>query len=292
VINKRLSRVAAATLMFMWPLAPLWAGDYLYLNPRYVQLTRQMLDQADPYARATFAEGTETRTTYLQATASLREQLDSISRARLFKKMKPSLVTEVKDKSFAENLNTFNFALQAIARKEGKKQAEIFPTYQEWVQTEAAVVQKGVDHRLKAFETRFGPESEQVNFIELFAGEALFRGDEAAPSPWEPIFRLSAVQLTTAGPGLVSSFQAGMNYYFVKSQPPTPLRWIGLSNHLGLAATLQYLNDPRLLRFEGRPAFGFAIHLDRKEIGMSWDPDEKTVRMSMGYAFQFIPFLM
>jgi len=128
--------------------------------------------------------------------------MDAITHAELFKKLKPDVVAEVKDHQFADNLNTFKFALTAISAKAGKPPAELFPSYENWVKTEAAVVSAGVDQRLKAFEVRYGPDSEQINFIELFTGECFFRGDESAPSPWEPITRLSAIQATTSGPGL------------------------------------------------------------------------------------------
>lgn len=274
------------------PLAATWASDYLFLNDRYLTLTQDMVAQADKLAPATFETGSKADATYRQTSAALRTQISEIRRAKLFKKLKEDKVAQVKDQAFAANLNTFKFGLGEMAKKTGKTLPELFPSYENWVKTEVAVVQMGLDQRLQAFTTRFGPDSEQVNFIELFTGEALFRGDEAAPSPWEPIFRLSAVQMTTSGPGIVSSFETGMNFYFTKSEPPAPLSWIGISNHIGLAASLQYLNDPRLMRFEGRPSFGLMVHLDRKEVGASWDPDRKTVRMTLGYAFQFVPFLL
>jgi hypothetical protein len=31
--------------------------------------------------------------------------------------------------------------------------------------------------------------------------------------------------------------------------------------------------------------------LDRKEMGARWDPDEETVRFTLGYAFQFVPLM-
>lgn len=271
----------------------LWASDYLFLSPRYLQLTQVLLKEADARAGDTFEAGSAAASKYAAAVGALRKQLSDLSQARLLKKLKPGMVAEVKDKEFADNLNTFKFALNAMTTKAGKASpSEIFPTYEEWIKTETAVVQMGVEERLRGFETRFGPDSEQINFIELFVGETLFKGDESGPSSWEPIVRLSAVQLTTSGPGLTSSFEAGMNYYFVKQEAPAPLRWIGVNNHVGIAASLQYLNDPRLMRFEGRPAFGLTFHLDRKEVGANWDPDRKMVRMTLGYAFQFVPFLL
>jgi len=83
-----------------------------------------------------------------------------------------------------------------------------------------------------------------------------------------------------------------MNYYFVKGVVPLPLSVIGLSNHFGVAASLQYLNDPHLLHFTGRPSLGIMFHLDRKEAGISWDPDQHKPRFTLGYAVQFVPFLL
>lgn len=266
------------------------ASDYLFLNRRYITLTRRMLADAESRAGAAFEASSEARNRFDQSISRLRAQLDAVTRGKLFKKLKPESVAEVKNKEFAEELNTFKFGLRAIAAKAGQEPAALFPAYEEWVKTETSVVSMGIDQRLQAFETRFGPDSEPINFLEFFLGEALLKGDESAPSPWEPILRLSAVHLTTAGPGLTSSFQAGLNHYFL--QGPGFFRWIGLNNHVGVAASLQYLNDPRLMRFEGRPAFGVVLHLDRKEVGASWDPNDKTVRMTLGYSFQFIPLVL
>jgi hypothetical protein len=285
-----LKRWSLAALISFAPLSA-YASNYLFLNDDYIQQTRVVLTQADAQAPSTFDKGSPAEAKYVQAVAGLRQQLDAISHAETFKKLKPELVAEVKDQQFADNLNTFKFALNAMATKAGKTPTQLFPAYEKWVQTEAAVVSTGIDQRLKAFETRFGPDSEQINFLELFTGEFFFRGDESAPSPWEPITRLSAIQATTAGPGLVSSFELGMNYYFLEGVP-SPLSMVGISNHLGVAASLQYLNDPHLLHFEGRPSLGLMLHLDRKEAGLSWDPDRHNVRITLGYAVQFIPFLM
>jgi hypothetical protein len=272
--------------------APLHASDYLFLSRRYVQLTQDVMKEANAQADKIMKAGSPLRERYDAATSELQKTFDELGRAKVFKKLKPGMTAEVKDEAFAKNLNVFKDALRWMAEQAGQPPEALFPSYTTWINTETAVVQQGLTKRLDAFETRFGPDSEQINFIELLLGEAFFRGDEAAPSPWEPIVRLSAVQLTTAGPGLVSSFQTGMNYYFVKRSPPAPLKWIGVTNHVGLAATLQYLNDPRLLRFEGRPAFGFVLHMDRKEVGANWDPDQETVRLTLGYAFQFVPLML
>jgi len=151
-------------------------------------------------------------------------------------------------------------------------------------------VKAGLDQRLAAFETRFGPDSEPINILELFVGEKFLAGNEAGPSPWEPIVRFSAVQLSSKGPGVTSGIQVGTNYYFVKGAPAL-LKWAGVSNHIGVAGLLQYNEDPGLFRFKGRPSFGILFHLDRKEAGFVWDNEEDKIRFTLGYSFQFIPFV-
>jgi hypothetical protein len=84
--------------------------------------------------------------------------------------------------------------------------------------------------------------------------------------------------------------ELGANYYFINGVPK-PLSLIGLSNHIGLAATMQYLEEPGAFNFKGRPAFGAVVHLDRKEVGVTWDDVEDKFRLTVGYSFQFVPFV-
>jgi len=281
-------RPTLAGVFFIFTAPTLWASNYLFLDKPYLDLTEKIQTEADAQASHFLEKGSALETKYKQVAASLRAQISDVQRARLLKKLKPELVVQTKDQQFADNLNSFKDALNYMVQKSGKSPVALFPSYDEWQKVETQAVSQGLDQRLDAFQTRFGPDSEPVNFIEYFGGELLLPGTEAGPSAWEPIARLSPVQATSAG-AAVSSAEAGMNYYFVNRPAPAPLRWVGITNHVGLAATLQYLNNPRIFHFQGRPAFGLTLHLDRKELGASWDPDSKTVRVNIGYAFQVVP---
>jgi hypothetical protein len=66
---------------------------------------------------------------------------------------------------------------------------------------------------------------------------------------------------------------------------------MGASNHIGVSASVQYLSDPGLFKAQGKPSFGILVHMDRKEVGVSWDDEEDKIRLTLGYAFQFIPLV-
>jgi hypothetical protein len=206
----------------------------------------------------------------------------------LFKEFDPADVKETNDTRFKGALSTFTFALETLADETGKRPSDFVKSYNTWSRLEADVVAKGLDQRLTAYDIRYGPESERINALEWFTGELLFKGTEAGPSAWEPISRLTPVQFTSAGPGLVSTIQAGMNYYFLDGDPGF-LKWIGIKNHVGFALAMQYLSREQLANFKGKPSYGFVVHMDRREIGMTWDEAEKQVRVTLGYAFQFVP---
>jgi len=269
---------------------PCWAGDYLFLSKKYLSLTEKVLTQADAEATKTFPAGSPFAGKWGQATGDLRLHIKEVQRARLLKKLKPEMVAQTKDQAFADALNRVKDGLNVLSDKTQKPLSDLLPSHREWTQVEAAVVAGGLDQRLAAYELRYGPESEQINILEFLAGETFFHGDEGGPGAWEPIARFTPVQATSAG-AVTSTAQLGANYYFVHGTPKGPLGW-AVSNHVGIAATLQYLEDPRIFRFRGKPCFGMQLHLDKKEVGFSWDQNDKTFRMTLGYALQFIPLAL
>jgi hypothetical protein len=288
--SKAKAAIVAGIIFFYLPVAQ--ASSYLFLDKPYLDLTQQVIQEANAKAVSLLSTDATLSAKYKQVSQSLQTQLDQVRKARLFKKLKPELVTQARDQQFADTLNSFKDALNFMATKAATSPSKEFPSYDTWQKAEASAVSQGLDQRLSAFEARFGPDSESVNVIEYFAGQVIWPGDEASPSAWEPIARLSPVQATTAGSGVVTTAEAGMNYYFLNGEAPVPFRWIGISNHIGVAATLQYLDHTALFHFEGRPAFGVTLHIDRKELGVSYDPDAKKVRVNLGYAFQVIPFAL
>jgi hypothetical protein len=267
-----------------------FASDYLFINVPYLKATREVITEANVQAASIFQSSSTFAAKYADVSASLTDQIRAVERKRLQKKTGSDVVTDTKDKQFADTLNAFKDALNAMSQRSGRPLRELLPSYDRWNKMETAVVQSGVDERLSAYQTRYGPDSEPINIVELLIGEKFLTGDESGPSAWEPILRLSAVQITTRGSGLTSSFQIGANYYFVNGVPK-PLGLVGLSNHIGLAAALQYLDDPAVFDFKGRPSFGAVLHADRKEIGVMWDNVEDKFRLTLGYSFQFVPFV-
>jgi hypothetical protein len=284
-------RKTLLTAIVLFTTLSAWAGDYLFLNKRYLSLTEAVLKEADAEATRQFAQRPEFATKWDQASNALQSHIDAVQKARLLKKIKPETVSQQNDRAFAEALNAVKDGLNLMASESKKTPTQLFPSYSEWMQVEAAVVKDGLEQRLAAYQTRYGPESEQINIVEFLIGEAFLHGDEGGPAAWEPIARLTPVQATSAGAGLTSTAQLGANYYFVNGVPKGPLSWV-VSNHIGLAATLQYLEDPRIFRFRGKPCYGLQLHLDKKEVGLTWDANENTFRATLGYAFQFIPLAL
>jgi len=277
-----------AVVVFLSAL-PCWAGDYLFLSKRYLSLTEKVLVEADKKAPAVFPSDSPFSKKWGEAVGDLRAQINAVQKARLLKKLKPEMVTQTKNEAFAASLNRVKDGLNAMSDQARQPLADLVPSYREWTQVEARVVSAGLEQRLESFETRYGPESEQINVIEFLIGEAFLKGNEGGPGAWEPIARVAPVQATTAG-AVTSTAQLGANYYFVNGSPKG-LGWVA-SNHVGLAATLQYLEDPRVFRFRGKPCFGLQLHLDKKEVGFSWDQNDQTFRMTLGYALQFIPLAL
>lgn len=292
-------RRAAAAAVFVLLAGAAAAGDAVFLNCRYLELTQRVAAESEAPAARAFANDAELKKLFENTRQALNGQLAArqsacreVERGLLFKRFNPLAVEEITDPALAATLRQFNDGLNAIAEAERKPLTEVFPTYAQWNRLEAEVVGKGLKSRLMAYEVRYGPDSERINFLEWVAGEWIFKGTESGPSVWEPIFRVSPVQFTTAGSGLVSTAQLGVNHYFTQGEVPLPLRWIGVTNHLGVAAALQYLDDPELGKFQGPPAWGFVLHLDRREVGLTWHETRKQVRVTLGYAFQFVPMVM
>ncbi len=290
------SRRAAVFVVAMAWFSLARAADTIFFNCPYLEATREMVREADGPARTAFAQNPvgskayeDSRAILLEEIANRTDACKETKRRILFKQFDRNAVREETDPRFAESLRTFNQALNFIADQSGKPLNAVFPSYDRWNRMEAETVGKGLDQRLTAYEVRYGPESERINFLEWFAGEWLLKGTEAGPSAWEPIARLTPVQFTSAGSGLVSTFQLGLNRYFLSGKAPGPLGWIGIKNHAGLALAMQYLDNPRPGRFEGKPAYGFVFHMDRREVGLTWAEAEKQVKITLGYAFQFVP---
>jgi hypothetical protein len=263
------------------------AGDYLFLSQPYLDLTQKVMEQADALARDTLAPEPSLASKFKEVRGSLERHIQAAKRDRGLKRATPGAVLQKRDESFAQDLNAFKNALNFMGRQKQKPLAELLPAYDAWNKTETFVVQKGLEQRMDAYLVRYGPESERLNGLEWVAGEILFRGDEGGPSPWEPIARFTPVHFVNTGTGLVSTVQVGVNRYFLDGAPGV-FKWIA-PNHVGVAAAVYYLDHPQLGRFKGRPSPGLVLHLDRKEIGVAWQESAKTVRVTLGYAFQFVP---
>ncbi len=268
------------------------AGDYLFVNPAYLSATQSVLSEARDNALTVFRDQPAVLAQFENARLRLYEDVSTMQRAQFFKKAPADRVADVKDKEFADALNGFKDGLNAMSDTAGQPLEKLLPSWREWNHLETAVVKTGLDQRLSAYNTRFGPDSEPINVVELLISQKALPGNEAGPAAWEPILRVEAVGITTSGPGLTSTFQTGMNYYFLDGKPPKALQWLTISNHVGVAAMLQYLDRPGVLALKGRPSFGMMLHLDRKEIGVAWDNADNRFRLTLGYAFQFVPMLM
>jgi len=269
-----------------------FAGDYLFLSPAYLSATKAVISEANERAPLYFRDPPEALARYDNAQHRLYEDVTRVQRAQFFKKVSAETVSEVKDAAFADALNGFKDAINAMSEAADQPLQKLLPSYAEWSRMETRVVKAGLEQRLSAYQTRFGPESEPINVLELLISQKWLPGDEAGPAPWEPILRVEAVGITTRGSGLTSTIQTGMNYYFLDGKPPKPLQWLTVSNHVGVAAMLQYLDKPGVLELRGRPSFGVIVHLDRKEIGVAWDDANDRLHLTLGYAFQFVPMLM
>ncbi len=280
----------AAVLLTVATLAH--AGNYLFISPPYLVATLDVVKDAREHAPAAFKGDAEMVKTMAVAADALEARVQDVRREQVFKKVKEDSITDREDVVFAEALNNFKDGLNAMSDAAGKKLQDLLPSWDRWNRMEINLVSQGLDQRLAAYRTRFGPDSEPINLVEYLASQTVLPGTEAGPSAWEPIARVSAVQATTRGTGLTSSVQLGMNHYFLNGRAPAPFRWIGLGNHVGIAAMLQYLDHPGILSVKGRPAFGVMFHLDRKEIGVSWDNAEDRLNLTVGYAFQFVPMVM
>lgn len=261
----------------------------MFFNARYLALTRQLMQEVDPQVQSTFAGNPETLKTYDAARRTLDDFTSEIRGGLLFKRVDGELLSSVEDPKIAQALNVFNDAMNAAAEAAGKKHREIFPTYAEWNRLETELVREGLAKKLNSYEVRYGPDSERINFLEWFLSEAVNDRGRAGPGAWEPILRLTPVQFVSAGSGVASAAQIGTNYYFVEGAPPKFLKLAGVKNHVGAALTLQYLGETRIAHFKGKPAVGAVIHLDRREIGVSYDSEAKKTRLTLGYSFQFVP---
>jgi hypothetical protein len=286
------TRLIAACALAALTAASAAAGNYLFLSKRYLALTEKVAEEAGVAAEGAFPPDAKLKDQFAATRTALKEMARDANRARILKEMGTGAVMQTEDARFTETLNAFKDGLNYVSQKKEKPLEKLLPTYKEWFRVELDAVERGLDQRLAAYEVRYGPESERLNFLEWLAGEIAFPGGEGAPSPWEPIARLTPIQATTAGSGLVSTVQVGLNRYFIDGKPPAALKWIGVRNHVGLAASLQYLDQPRPARFEGRPAFGVVLHMDRRELGLAWDPSTHNVRATVGYAFQVLPLVM
>lgn len=283
--------VAAVALVFS-SLGLAFAADYVFLSPAYLSATKDVIGEANEKAPTYFRDPPTAFARYDNAQRRLYDDVTRIQREQFFKKVSADTVSDTRDKEFSDALNGFKDAINAMADTADKPLEKLLPSYAAWNHLETQVVKAGLEQRLTAYKTRFGPDSEPINVLELLISQKALPGNEAGPAPWEPILRMEAVGVTTSGPGLTSTIQTGMNYYFLNGQPPKPLQWLTVSNHVGVAAMLQYLDRPGVLELKGRPSFGVMLHLDRKEIGVAWDDANNRFRLTLGYAFQFIPMLM
>jgi hypothetical protein len=283
-------KVFIASLLVLRLVTPSWAGDYLFLNSAYASLTEDVLNEADLWSKDVFKDPALLQK-YQAASGDLRARIEEAQVDQRFKKMKAEDVADVKDAAFAASLNAFKDFLNEMESSSGKPLPELLPSYAAWTHREIEIVKAGLDKRLGAYQTRFGPESEQINIVELLISQRFMAGDESGPQPWEPILRVVPVQITSRGEGLTSTAQLGMNYYFLDGAPK-PLRLLGIANHVGAAVTLQYLDHPGPFEVKGKPSIGLLLHFDRKEAGVAYDPTDDRIRFTLGYSFQFIPLVM
>lgn len=289
-MGKRRALVMSVAVV-LWA-ASAWAGDYLFVNPVYLSQTRVVINDARAAASALLANDAEALTTFTTFSQTLDTLVVDRQRKQALKKIKADDLESTADTTFAKALNDFKDGLSAMADIANSPIEKIIPSYDRWNRLETAVVKRGLEERLAAYETRFGAESEPINILEYVVSQKFFSGDEGGPAAWEPIFRVTPVQLTSRGNGLTSTAQVGMNFYFVDRSAPTVLKWLGVTNHVGVAAAVQYLDEPGIFNAKGKPSYGVIVHLDRKEVGLSWDDDEDKIRFNLGYAFQFVPMAL
>ncbi len=287
---RRKSFLLVSTLLLSSSIS--FAGDIVFFDQPYLQMTKRVVKEADAQAAVLFSGAPASYTLYVSSRDALLDQIEKVERARIFKKLKADNLVQEKNVPFKDALNGFKAHLSNMIVPPNRSPASYLPSFAEWNRTENALDQAATDQRLLAYETRFGPDSEPINIVELFIGEKFLPGDKMGPSAWEPIFRVSAVQATNQGSGVTSTMEWGANYYYLDGRVPKPFKWIGVSNHVGAALALQYRKDSHILNFEGRPSFGVMFHLDRKEAGLTWDPDEDKIRLTLGYAFQFVPLAL
>ncbi len=289
---KKITHSVGLAAVFVFYLSPVvFAGNFVFTSDAYLKLTKQVIREANVTAPIIFGSTGSLIGKYETAQVELEGIIDEAQKKRIHKKVTPQTVDDTQDKRFADALNKFNEFINLMSDQSHKPLSELLPSFDRWTRMETAVVKTGLDQRLAAYQTRFGPESEPINILEFGLSQKFLAGDESGPSPWEPILRFSAVQITSQGSGLTSGFQMGMNHYFLGGKAPKPLSLIGISNHVGVAAVVQYLEDPGAFNFKGRPSFGLVLHLDRKEAGLIWDDQEDRLRVTVGYAFQFIPLV-
>lgn len=194
------------------------------------------------------------------------------------------------DQELVTAVKGFNSGLVHLMNAAGDDDfMKLVPSYHAWNSLETDLTMDALRNRLAAYEVRYGPDSERLNIVEYLAVQVPpFRSGGDGPKAWEPIARVSPVSLTSGASAPVSSIQAGVNYYFLDG-PPDWLDRLGIENHFGFAAALQYLEPEKPLHFKGRPTFGFILHLDRKEVGFTWTEARKQAQITFGYAFQFVP---
>src|SRR5262245_47015357 len=113
-------------------VSPLWASSYLFLNKAYLDMTEKMIDEADRVAPGYLVSEIPLQQKYHQVSSLLRRRIDEAQRARVFKKLKPELVTQARDQEFADALNSFKDALNLTATKSGKPITQLYPAYEEW----------------------------------------------------------------------------------------------------------------------------------------------------------------
>jgi hypothetical protein len=209
------------------------------------------------------------------------------------KRVRTSENRQLADQELLAAVKGFNSGLGHMMDAAGEEGfPKLVPSYHAWNSLETGLLMDALRRRLAAYEVRYGPDSERLNILEYIAVQVPpFRSGDAGPKAWEPIARLTPISLTSGASAPVSTVQAGVNYYFLNG-PPDWLDRLGVENHIGFAAALQYLEPEKPLHFNGRPTFGFVLHLDRKEVGFTWTEARRQAQVTFGYAFQFVPLGM
>lgn len=272
---------SAASLVVFLAVSPCWAGDDL--NAQYFKLFRQVIAEGRREAPKAFVSDPKSLEKFLGLAEKAEKALNGM--------IPPgsAYLKKVRKATDAKPFNDFNFALQSLAAASGTELEQLLPSYDSWNSMETDLTLEALNARIASYEVRYGPGSECLNILEFLAVQAPpFRGGLGGPKAWEPIARLTPVSLTSGASAPVSTFQGGINYYFLGGAPSWMQRF-GVSNHVGVAAALQYLEPEKPLHFRGQPTFGVIFHLDRSEVGFTWTEAKKQAQITLGYAFQFVP---